>query len=227
MKVSPSKINSFNTCPQQYDWNYNLKLLSIKWDALYLWVRYHELVRQYHIDWDEHKEKIGKEYELLWCYIKKPMRWTIVNTELNIKFDLELPRWDTVNVNIVLDRINENEFVDYKTTSVDYTEEDCKTIQSLLYVYWWWITYGKIYPFVFHVINKKKIGQKKYLPQEMKPVIYTEEDLKQVPTIIQQFVEKVEKGKFPATPSPRCWGCPYWPSWLDYCKDYKKWLYKK
>jgi hypothetical protein len=49
----------------------------------------------------------------------------------------------------------------------------------------------------------------------------------EVPGILQQFVEKVEAGLFPATPSPRCWWCNFGPMGLDYCKEYKKWLYKK
>jgi hypothetical protein len=125
-----------------------------------------------------------------------------VETEKNVKFDV--PGTDYV-VNIILDRINEEEFVDYKTSATDYTDADCRSIQSLLYVYWGWITEGRIYPFVFHVVNKKKCSQKKYLPQIMKPVIYTEKELMEVPGILQQFVEKVEAGLFPATPSPRCW----------------------
>ena len=226
MKISPSKISCYNNCPLQYSYRYEKKLISIKWDALVLWSRYHELVRQYHIDWNEHRNKIGKEYELLWCYIKNPVKGNIVDTESNILFNVELPNGEQVEVNIILDRIDEDKFIDYKTSSVDYKEEDCKTIQSLLYVYWGWVTLGIIYPFVFSVVNKKKIAQKKYVPQTMKPVIYTEKELKQVPMIIQQFLEKVENGNFQATPSPRCWGCEFWPMGIWYCKHYSKW-YKK
>lgn len=226
MKISPSKISCYNTCPLQYSYRYEKKLISIKWKALTLGSRYHELVRQYHIDWNEHQHKIGQEYDLLRSYIKNPVKGNIVDTEKNILFNLELPDGEQVEVNIILDRIDEDKFIDYKTSSVDYKEEDCKTIQSLLYVYWGWVTFGKIYPFVFSVVNKKKVHQKKYVVQTMKPVLYTVEELSEVPTIIQEFLEKVGTGKFPANPSPRCYGCDFWPTGIWYCKHYNKW-YKK
>lgn len=226
IKVSPSKIWSYDTCPLQYEWRYEKKLISIKWPALVLWSRYHELVRQYHIDWNEHRNNIWKEYEMLWCYIKNPIKWTIVDTELKINFNVELEN-DTVEVNIVLDRIDEDKLIDYKSSSFDYKEKDCRNIQSLLYVYWYWITTWEIKPFYFHVVNKIKMSQKKYLPQIMKPVIYTEEELKEVPKIIQDFVNKVEKKEFKATPSTKCWSCDFWPGGIDYCPYARDWMYKK
>jgi len=43
----------------------------------------------------------------------------------------------------------------------------------------------------------------------MKPVVYTEEELKEVPAILQEFLESVADGKFIATPSSRCFGCDF------------------
>ena len=142
---------------------------------------------------------------MLWCYIKNPAKGTIVDTEVRTTFNIELPRGEQVETTIIIDRMNEDSLVDYKSSSFDYKQEDCKNIQSLLYVYWYWMTTGKILPFIFHVVNKKKMVTKKYIPQIMEPVVYTEEELKEVPLIIQQFVERVEKKKFKATPSPKCW----------------------
>lgn len=224
MRISASKIKTYEMCPLNYDWTYNKKLISIKGKALYLGSKYHELVRQYHIDWKEHRNNVWEEYDFLHSYIKNPMKWNIVDTEKRIMFTI--PDTD-IEVTIIIDRIDEDKLIDYKTSSFDYTEEECKNIQSLLYVYYFWITEWRIYPFVFHVINKKKCHQKKYLPQIMKPVIYTEEELAEVPTIIKNFIEKTETGVFKATPSPMCWGCGFWPNWLNYCKHYQKVLFKK
>jgi len=222
MKLSPSKIKRYQICPLSYDWIYNKKFITLETVALVLGSRYHEIVRQYYIDKKEHRDKVWIEYELLWCYLKNPIKWNIVDTEKRISFNV----WEHL-VRIILDRIDEDKLIDYKTSSFDYKQEDCKNIQSLLYVYYYWMTTWKIYPFIFHIVNKKKYKQKKYLPQIMKPVIYTVEELEQVPEILTDYVRRIESGKFPATPSWFCWWCPFWPLWLDSCPYYKSELYKK
>lgn len=223
MIVSASKIATFQDCPLRYHWIYNLKLITIKGRALELWSKYHEIVRQYHIDWDEHEFKIWEEYDLLRWYLKKPIYWDIIETEKRVQFAVP---WTDVECIVIIDRMDTDKTIDYKTTSVDYKEEDWKNIQSLLYTYWRWLEEWIIYPFFFHIVNKKKVHQKKYKPQILWPIIYTEEELNEVPNIINKFVKDSQWPTYECKPSSKCWWCPFWPIWLGMCKCQYQ-MYKK
>ena len=61
----------------------------------------------------------------------------MVETEQKETFDI--PGTD-IKVTVIIDRKDTDKIIDYKTTSVDYKVEDCKNIQSLLYVYKFWLS---------------------------------------------------------------------------------------
>jgi len=218
-RISASMIKTYNTCPRQFYFTYVLKMISIKSDALRIGSRYHELVEEYH-NWQYiNMDLLWVEYDCLRSYVKNPVEWNVVQTEVKERTRFQ---WVDYDISLILDRLDEDKIVEYKTSSFDYKEEDVRWIQTLIYVYHMYQKTWKIYPMVYSIVNKKKLHQKKYKPQQM-TVILKEKELLETINIINKFVKNVENDIFPCKEWPQIWWCPYWPKGTGNCKWIMKW----
>lgn len=135
--------------------------------------------------------------------------------EKRIEFTL-----DDIDLNLVIDRLDTNQIVEYKTSSFDYKEADVNNWQTNLYIWVIWKTTGRILPMVYSVLNKKKVDKPKYKPQII-TVTRTEKELEKVEQDLIKEVEKIKKEIFPSNPGSHCFYCPFSTrnNGLGNCKD--------
>lgn len=174
---------------------------------------YHKTLENYY-NWEMPTEDALKL--MLNKYLENPVEWTIIETEKKIEFQFE---W--INIILILDRLDEDKIVEYKTSSFNYKEADVDNWQTDIYI---WIMYkltGILYPMYYSVLNKKSVTSKKYKPQ----IIKVEKTLQDILDIEERFVKEIEKinnEQFLETPWNHCFYCPFSRKyWTWNCKSSK------
>lgn len=226
--LSPSRLKTYATCPQLYHWQYNLKLLQPFNKAYIVGTKYHELVEKFHnnepleID-DEYKDVLSR---LIEKYKKNPVEGVVVDTEKRFSITV-----DWVTLNWVIDRLDTDKIVEYKTSSFDYTEEDAKGWQTDSYIWWLYKTTWQIYPMVYSVVNKTKAKTIKYIPQVI-TIEQTKEQIESTEKRLINVAAEIESWNFEATPWDHCSYCAYGSGFngtrncIYYCEPKKKWKEK-
>lgn len=182
-------------------------------DALEIGTAYHLMLELYHDGKTENEildtvskttTSISREdlLSMLNKYKENPVDGKILRKEEYFKLDIGIV------VTGKIDREDEDKTIDYKTTSVDYKEENCRDTQSRLYTYYRWKRDGKIFPFVYSVLNKKKVKSIKYKPQKI-TIQYKEYDINSIPKEFNEVNDKILNKEFEPIKGPKCFMCPY------------------
>lgn len=232
--ISASQINTYESCPLQWYYNYILKLIQLPNPAFIIGTAYHKCLERYHKGeskeqiikdlkdqmlsekpLDEKIEQFGLVRKMFEKYIKNPLVGKVIETEFCFSIPIEgipVPLYGFV------DRVDEDKIGEYKTSSFDYKEEDIKTIQSKIYTYAVLKKKGKLLPVIYSVNNKGKVNNDNYIPQQMK-IQYNEQDMKDLEEYIKKFYNEIDsKDKFEPTPGVHCRWCGYGKNGTNNCK---------
>jgi CRISPR/Cas system-associated exonuclease Cas4 (RecB family) len=232
--ISVSQINTYETCPLQWYYNYILKLIQLPNPAFIIGTAYHKCLEKFHkgetkeqiiLDLkkqilsgkptNENIEQFGLIRKMFEKYIKNPVKGQAIETEWNFSIPIQgvpIPFYGFI------DRRNTNEIIEYKTSSFDYEEKDIKTTQSKGYTYAVFKKTGKIFPVRYSVNNKGKANNDNYVPQQM-VVQYTEQDMKDFEEYLKKYYNEIEsKDKFNPTPGVHCRWCGYGKNGTGNCK---------
>lgn len=217
-KISATCISSYEMCPLQFFFNYELKLLQLPNPAFIIGTAYHKALELFHTGNSEEKIKYDikelvesiEDYALVMGMFNKyknnPIEGKTISNEFN--FTQKVPMVD-IPLFGYIDRIDEDKIVEYKTSSFDYKDENIKTLQSLIYTYVVYKQKGKILPVYYSVNNKKKVHNTKYVPQKL-IVQYNENDMVNIEKKIQEFYQKVINEKdFKPKQGNHCYWCAY------------------
>jgi CRISPR/Cas system-associated exonuclease Cas4 (RecB family) len=211
MRLSATSIDAYQTCPKRFYYTYVLGLLQRDSTPLKLGKSYHsslEKLEEYGLEESTKRAcEDGVDLELLRkmveTYLKNPVAGNIVEREKYFKLTA-----GDVEVSGKIDRIDEDKIVDYKTTSTDYKYEDCLGIQTDIYIWAMEELTGVRYPFVYSIVNKKKLDSKKYQAQIIKVDVadYNKENLLKT---IKEVDTKIKNKEFEPTPGKHCFFCPF------------------
>jgi len=99
----------------------------------------------------------------------------------------------------VLDRLDTDKIVEYKTSSFDYTDKDVDNWQTSIYILYIYETTGMILPMVYSVVNKVKAKTIKYVPQVI-TVTKTEKDIEEIKQKLFEVTSLINELVFNETP---------------------------
>ena len=225
IRLSATKLKTFDLCPLQYKYSYVLWLIQQDSDALALGREYHSILEQY-VWWEnvyirEWKFKEQLEW-LLKKYKENPIEWEVITREERFKIEWLNVDWEDIIIDWVFDRRDVDKTVEYKTSSFDYKDIDIDNFQTKLYIWGRNKLYSELLPITYHVNNKKKINNKKYKPQiiEVKPDRFKPEETEQE---IIDVARKIKNWEFKHKPGSHCFYCPYWTKWTWNCNKYYDW----
>ena len=221
---SASKLKSYSICPRQFHYTYDLWLIQKKSTALILGTKYHNLVEKLSLGqsvWDEDYRGDIILKGLVEMYKRNPAHWTVIETEKRFEILLEDENWFTVTIKGFLDRVDTDKTVEFKTTSLDYKQEDIDNFQTDIYILARYMTMWELLPIVYHINNKKKINSKKYVPQIM-TVEKSLEDLEDIKKNILTTIKKIVAQEYDPKPWNHCFYCPYGRSWTNNCRAYEQ-----
>jgi len=210
--ISATRYNTFNTCPLQYKYKYKYRLLSGKSDALEIGSLYHKMLESYHKHSDmslaneiaetsKHKDILEK---LFTKYLAQPVLGNVIETEYEFNVDIPGVKYSLYGF---IDRIDEDKGVEYKTSSRKWNAGDTDTIQTDIYMYVLYKKFGRPFPLVYSINNKKT-----KLPPQIIVVEKTKEEIVVLEDKIKQFIKDVESSTFDANPGKHCYLCPWGPS---------------
>lgn len=235
--ISATQLSMYDNCPQLWYWNYELKLLQKDNDAFLIGSAYHEALEQYHIADCNPKmahsivetikptliTQTGNVNDLDKFLMFKTMfkKYTenvcdgkIIQNEMEFSIDIDgvpIPLFGKI------DRRDEDKIVEYKTSASDFKPEDVRTIQSRVYAYAVWRDTGLLLPVVYHIMHKKKSSKPAYKPQRLE-ILYTQEEIDEVPVMVKEFYDNTMKGNFEPCKGTHCYWCPYGRSGTNNCK---------
>ena len=140
---------------------------------------------------------------MLELYAKYPLGGK--TKQLEYEFRLALPNSNAPLYGF-MDRVTEdNEVIEYKTSSKDYTSQDIKTIQAEMYSYVIEQQTGKPAQVIFYVFNKNKVKKPTYIPQ----ILAYQPDTSKFISKVGTFTQNVKKNKFKANKGKHCFYCLY------------------
>lgn len=199
IKTSASKLKLYKVCPLQYRYSYELKLLQPKSDAMLLGLAYHKAIENYY---QSNQLPIDSELRIMVeKYLENPVKGIPIENEKVINFE-----WEDIKIKAIIDRLDEDKIVEYKTSSFNYKEADVDNWQTDLYIWLMYKTTGKIMPMVYSVINKKRITSKKYEPQIIK---VERSNMTEIEMKLREEIKNIKSGLFSPNPGPHCYWCPY------------------
>jgi len=229
--VSATSINTYNMCPQWWQWHYEFKLPQLPNDAFIVGTAYHKGLEQWGsgmakdliIDnakreliknkTKEEIERFGLVRKLLTKFFDNPLEGDILHREYEFKTRVpNLP----VSLFGYIDRVDVEKIIEYKTSSFDYKEKDMRNFQSKIYSYVVWKLLGKILPVHYSVNNKKKVNDDEYVPQDLS-ILYTKEELIDLEKDLIEFYNKVQDKKFEHKQGSHCYWCPYGSKGTNNC----------
>jgi len=221
--ISASKMNLYDNCPYSFMLKYKLGLMQLDTKALRIGSLWHKGLEMFHDSNDsdlvletiKNKVLIDKTPEELdvWGEIRLLLEFYFNNPYTKNSIALE----EKFSVNLdglpplvgVLDRRMEDEVLDYKTTSVDYTDDGViENNQTMMYALAGKILTGSIPLVTYYVLNKKKVKRPGYKPQIIS-VQLTESDLEAFESKIRGFHDNVLNDRFDAVAGKYCFWCPF------------------
>lgn len=231
--ISATRLQTYFTCPKQYEFKYVYKLLQLPNEAFVIGKLYHKCVEDFHSGrnkqdiiaslrektmkgkvTDEKINTFGLLRKMFECYAQNSILDDTIETEYN--FNIEVP-----NISVPLygfiDRITENGIIEYKTSSFDYKQEDIIRIQTDVYSYVFWKKYGKMPEVIYSIMNKKKVNKSSYRPQVLK-ITRTETDMENLEKKCLEFCGNVESKKFKPSRGKHCLWCPFGKNGTGNCK---------
>ena len=218
-KISATQYRLFQTCPLQYKYKYKYHLISKKSDALSIGSLYHEMLEFYHKTGTEaHARQIIKDNpehseiltHLLAKYLENPVPGNVIETEF--EFTVDIPNSDHKLYGFI-DRIDEDKGVEYKTSSKKWNEKDVDNIQTDIYMYVLYKKFGRPFPLVYSVNNKKT-----KLPPQIIEIKKTEKEILEVEKKMVEYIKKLEETDFPPNPGSHCYMCPWGPKGDGTCE---------
>ncbi len=199
MKTSASKLKIYKTCPLQYRYTHELGFLQPISEAMLLGLAYHKAIENYYQSNQLPNDDVLKP--MIQKYLENPVKGIPVENEKVIKFDFE-----DISIKAIIDRLDEDKIVEYKTSSFDYKEADVSNWQTDLYIWLIYKTTGKLLPMEYSVLNKKKVKSKKYKPQ----IIRVERDnIEEIEENLRDVLKHIKYEDFPPNPDSHCYWCPY------------------
>jgi len=207
--ISATRYNTFLKCPLQYKYKYKYRLLSDKSDALVIGSLYHEMLESYHkhghtlladqiANSSEHKDILEK---LFAKYLAQPVLGKVMETEYEFTVDIPGVEYSLYGF---IDTIDEDKGVEYKTSSRKWNTRDTDTIQTDIYMYVLYKRFGRPFPLVYSINNKKT-----KLPPQIIVVEKTEEEILALEDKIKQYIIDVKESTFDAKPGSHCYLCPW------------------
>ena len=208
--ISATRYSTFERCPLQYLYKYKYRLLSQKSDALIIGSLYHEMLEEYHNNNEPKARQIIKDNpehsemltHLFTKYLGNPVLGNVLETEY--EFHVDIPGVD-IPLFGFMDRIDESQGVEYKTSSKKWNDKDVETIQTDIYMYVLLKKFGRPVPLVYSINNKKT----NVLPQII-PVTRSEDEIMGLESKIKKYIIDVSTSRFEATPGPHCFGLCSW-----------------
>ena len=232
--ISASSIKIYQACPYQYKLKYILRLEQLPNDAFEIGIQYHKATELFHkgVDKDiilasiksemigdkpddKNIDKFGLVRVMFEKYIQYPVEGETLETEY--KFFVKSPKLPYPLFGYI-DRIIPGAILDYKTSSIDYKQEDIeKNIQTDIYSYAYWRKYSEMPRVIYHVVNKKKAHKLDYKPQVLETV-RTKEDISKLFNTCNEFCDNVKDKKFNPIGGVHCRWCPYGKNGTNNCK---------
>lgn len=210
MKLSATKIQTYEECPLKFKYIFVLQLMQKDSVALEVGTAYHKALEEYYKNGYEYainniSTNVTKDLiiKMLDKYLQNPVNGDIINSEQF--FSLE---YDGVEFTGKIDREDTDKIVEYKSTSLDYKDEQCKGVQANMYSYAVFRLTGVKKDVVYSITNKKKLDSKKYKSQiitvKADELDYSkfEEKLKKIDTLIKNK-------DFKHNPGTHCYFCPF------------------
>lgn len=199
IKTSASKLKIYKTCPLQYRYTHELGFLQPISEAMLLGLAYHKAIENYN-----QSMKLPNDENLrimVEKYLENPVTGIPIDNEKVIKYE-----WEDITIKAIIDRLDEDKIVEYKTSSFDYKEADVDNWQTDLYIWLVYKTTGKLLPIIYSVLNKKKLKSKKYIPQ----IIRVERNnIEEIEESLRQVIKEIKAEYFPPNPDSHCYWCPY------------------
>lgn len=210
--ISATSLKLYEACPFQWKLKYVDKLEPLPNDNLLIGIKYHTAVQLFHEGKDKElivsnlksemlsEKPTDKEIDnfglvrvLFEKYTEYPIEGETLETEY--KFYVKSPKLPLPFFGYI-DRIMPKEIVDYKTTSVDYKQEDIEDNPATdIYSYAFWRKYGEMPRIIYHVINKKKVHKPNYKPQILETT-RTQDDIRRLFKRCQEFCDNVNAENF-------------------------------
>ena len=211
MNLSATTIQCYLDCPRRYYFSYVVGLMQRDNRALEIGKAYHsilEIINEYSLN--EAIKRVCSDMpesdmikRMVEVYLQNPVNGVVVDREKKFKLFI-----DDIPVVGKIDRVDEDKILDYKTTSVDYKYEDCLGIQTDIYIWAMEVLTGVRYPFVYSIVNKKKLESKKYKAQILTVDLkdYSKENT--IKTIKDTYA-KIKAKEFSPNPGSQCFFCPF------------------
>lgn len=233
MILSATSYNTYKECPLKFKYTYIYKLFQPQSNALEIGSAYH-LMLELHSNGISDQVAVERAFEITSkCIIENPktdkeLKNNYLSSKDGLRAMLDKYKENPVVGNIIsreqffrltekdigvditgkIDREDDDKTIDYKTTSKDYKEENCKDVQSRLYTFYRWHRDGKIFPFVYSVLNKDKINNPKYKPQKI-TINYTEDEIKFIPREFKEVNDKIINKEFAPIIGACCYMCQW------------------
>lgn len=140
-------------------------------------------------------------------YSKKPDKLTQPKFDIGFGIPLIRANGDTLKCKVSgymdgLDILSESKVhgIEVKTTTEPWTQERADTeIQATIYIYYMFVTYGKLFPIEYIVFNKKDYSINRFITTR---TLY---DFDQLFMKLEQFIKDVEAEKFRKNPNHPFW----------------------
>jgi len=225
--ISATSLNLYTTCPLQWKFRYIYKLLQPDNPAFIVGTAYHKSLELFHTGGETVDIMEEMKKDLMPNKTKEEIeRFAIVRKMFDkykdfpsegetqqVEYKFELPLDDLLGEDVKLigfiDRVTPESIIDYKTTSLDFTEEDCiKNVQTDIYSYVMWKEKGFFPNVTYHIMNKKKVSRDGYEPQII-TIKRNEDDMARLEEKIKEFYKNVNDEKFEYNCDTHCFWCPY------------------
>jgi hypothetical protein len=225
--ISATSLKLYESCPFCWKLKYVVGLMQPETPALLIGKMFHKSVEMYHNEiapdkilakikeemikdkTDEEIDNFGVVRKAFELYCKYPIKKETVDTEYQF---MVYTKGNSIPIIGFIDRVLDGGIIEYKTTSVDYTDEDTQGIQPLIYSYAYFIKYKKIPVITYYVVNKKKLKDPNYEPQII--TLEKVDDFDKLENRVNEFVSNVSQNKFEPIIGHNCFMCPF----RKYCK---------
>ena len=199
--INQSMITQYLDCPLAFKLIYIDELMQPESPALEIGSMFDKMFKAYHQKqkYPEFKddENLRKTSKLMKAYELNPDYF--VSPKFDIGFKVDLPGTD-IKLRGTLDGLSDVEIIEVKTTSESYDQLRVDTaFQATAYTYGMYMTYKKMFPVRYVVINKKTYDIQRLLTTR------TESDFQSMFTKIKSFIKGVEDEQFKVNENHQVW----------------------
>ena len=227
-RLSASSIKVFETCPLQWQYQYVFGLMQLPNPNFIIGKAYHKSLEDFHqgiskslilerLKKDLIRKETTREFEryglvrkMFNAYVDNPVEGHIISLEK--KFSIDIDGIDVPLVGI-MDRMDVDKTVEYKTSSVDYKQEDIDNIQSKIYFYARYKLFGDILPIKYSINNKLKAKRNNSSVKTLE-ISYEQKNIKEIEDYLRYIYDEMRN----VGNTPTLYNKSYKCSWCAYSK---------